>query len=350
MAESVPAEVRAARLATARLATERRRVVAAGTRAGGLDRGRLQEIDDRIGGLLDEVLAHVDPLDASEAEPLVLLPVRLETRFAQVGAAATLKVRIYPDEVHVDSLERGLTADERTAGQAWWTAAWAGADEAAFARLVDVVGAARAEWVAHACTPRNLAERASGAPPDFPDTAEPGLPRTVARALPDRFVVVAVQGGQVSRAVGRPVPRDLQVSPVPTGDELPVDAAGGLVVPPGSEWLVDFDAATARRDGRDRHARRRQPHRGPAGRAGHPVQPGRGRRRRRARGPADRAPVHRRPRAAGPGHPDEQLRRRPVAVPAAAHAGRPRGGRRPRPGPTRTPAPRPASSGSTPRC
>ena len=90
MAESVPAEVRAARLATARLATERRRVVEAGTRAGGLDRGRLQEIDDRIGGLLDEVLAHVDPLDASEAEPLVLLPVRLETRFAQVGAAATL--------------------------------------------------------------------------------------------------------------------------------------------------------------------------------------------------------------------------------------------------------------------
>ena len=34
MAESVPAEVRAARLATARLATERRRIVEAGTRAG----------------------------------------------------------------------------------------------------------------------------------------------------------------------------------------------------------------------------------------------------------------------------------------------------------------------------
>ena len=175
----------------------------------------------------------------------MLLPVRLETRFAQVGATATLKVRIYPDEVHVDSLERGLTADERTAGQALVDGGLGRCGRGAFARLVGVVGAARAEWVAHACTPRNLAERASGAPPDFPDTAEPGLPRTVARALPDRFVVVAVQGGQVSRAVGRPMPRDLQVSPVPTGDELPVDAAGGLVVPPGSEWLVDFDAATA---------------------------------------------------------------------------------------------------------
>src|SRR5262249_20645109 len=41
--------------------------------------------------------------------PLVLLPVRLETRFfPQAGGATELRVRIYPDKIHLDSHERSL--------------------------------------------------------------------------------------------------------------------------------------------------------------------------------------------------------------------------------------------------
>jgi len=41
-------------------------------------------------------------------QPLVLLPVRLETRFfAQPDGSSELRVRIYPDKIHLDSHEPG---------------------------------------------------------------------------------------------------------------------------------------------------------------------------------------------------------------------------------------------------
>ena len=46
--------------------------------------------------------------------PLVLLPVRLETRFFTLPDNVTeLRVRVYPDTIHVDTHEPGLTTEER---------------------------------------------------------------------------------------------------------------------------------------------------------------------------------------------------------------------------------------------
>jgi hypothetical protein len=57
--------------------------------------------------------------------PLVLLPVRLETRFfPQAGNQTELRIRIYPDKVHVDSHQRELLADERTAAMNYWQQDW----------------------------------------------------------------------------------------------------------------------------------------------------------------------------------------------------------------------------------
>ncbi len=244
MPEPINPAVRVARAEVARMVSERDRLLLTGARAGRLDRRRLADIDARIGGLLDGVLGHMDPCDASETEPLVLLPVRLETRFGTSGNKTTLRVRIYPDEIHVDALVRGLSDPETAAGRSYWTVVWVDpAPEGAWETLVAEVTPERAEWVAHVCTPTNLAERGSATPPTFSQPDPVGIRNAVARALPDRFVVVAVQGRQVTQAVGAAIPRDLQISPIPLDDEQPVLSERGMTVPPGSEWLVDYAAA-----------------------------------------------------------------------------------------------------------
>src|SRR5260370_19962016 len=52
--------------------------------------------------------------------PLVLLPVRIETRSTVDGSA--LRVRIYHDALHGEALDEGIDPAEREAGMAYWTA------------------------------------------------------------------------------------------------------------------------------------------------------------------------------------------------------------------------------------
>ena len=49
-----------------------------------------------------------DPLLLNGDRPLVLFPVRLETRFF----GQELRIRVFPDKIHVDTHEPELTADE----------------------------------------------------------------------------------------------------------------------------------------------------------------------------------------------------------------------------------------------
>ena len=97
--------------------------------------------------------------------PLVLLPVRLETRFFTLQSGVTeLRVRIYPDKIHLDSHQPELTTDERTSGAQYWQQDWsAGSDRTARAdawrMLADRFGAPRAAWIARTLAPTNLAQR-----------------------------------------------------------------------------------------------------------------------------------------------------------------------------------------------
>ena len=242
--ENIPPEVLTARTTVAQLAVDREALLGEFARRGSVDHERLSAIDDRNRGELEGALRFHDACDASADVPLVLLPVRLETRFAADGQKTLLKVRIVPDDIHVDDLARGLTAEELAAGTMYWTAAWTDpVPEAAWPTLVAAVGAERAEWVAHACTPSNLAGRGADGAPSFDPVAPRGPRNVVARALPDRFVVLAVQGDQVSEAVGRVIPRDLVLSPIPLDDDPMTRAADALAVARGAEWLVDYDRA-----------------------------------------------------------------------------------------------------------
>src|SRR5215208_4952469 len=89
--------------------------------------------------------------------PLVLFPVRLETRFFTLeDGRPELRVRIFPDKIHLDSHEPQLTADEQTWGRHYWELNWrageldggrAAAALDAWRQLADRFAAPRAAWI-----------------------------------------------------------------------------------------------------------------------------------------------------------------------------------------------------------
>lgn len=213
------------------------------------------------------------PLCPSDV-PLVLLPVRLETRFFSLpGAVTELRVRVYPDTLHVDSHQPELTSDERGWGRSYWERDWVAGDDAgaraeAWRTLASRFGAARAAWIARVLRPTNLAQRPAapvpaGQPPpvrpQFPvlppvgpggESAWRHAPR--ARLLPDRWVAVVHSAGQVALSVtGNAIPRPLAVGPDPAAPapdpatEAAIRAGERLAVDPGMAWMVDFGAAEA---------------------------------------------------------------------------------------------------------
>lgn len=107
------------------------------------------------------------PADA----PLVLLPVRVETRFG-TGAdqQPQLWVRIYPDDFSIDTFEPTLSNAEVASAKLYWQRIWrAGgieADErAAWRDLVASYGSGRAGYIVEHYQPTNLAEQPHKAQP-----------------------------------------------------------------------------------------------------------------------------------------------------------------------------------------
>ena len=183
--------------------------------------------------------------------PLALLPVQVQTRYVTRAGKPQLLVRVYPDELHLDSHDPRLSAAEVKWGKKAWQLAWPAkrkpdAERLAWTQLAERFGARRAEWIARKLRPTNLKER-PGKPPVFP---APGPQRTgddpppaTARHLPDRFVVLGYQGAQrVLLEAGKPVPATLPVGPS-FGDALPEASPGELSLDAGMKWLVEFAEA-----------------------------------------------------------------------------------------------------------
>jgi hypothetical protein len=197
----------------------------------------LAELQQRVTTLTGELQAvrqrlrrHLDrerPLfDSRSGPPVALLPVRLETRFTGVR---DLKIRVYPDDIHVDALDVALTPAEVKAGRAYWRHP----DDDAWRDLLDRMRPQRAAWVVHATR--------RGSTPKTRAAGVRRMPRS--STLPSRWRFIGVLGGRtVLDKVGRPIP-----TPVPLGllesDERRQDPEDREDRLDPAAWLVEFAAA-----------------------------------------------------------------------------------------------------------
>ena len=93
--------------------------------------------------------------------PLILLPVRIETRFFQsLAGSYTIKVRVYPDTIHVDTHEAGVTESEAEWGRHYWLTVWRASTDverrkAAWRQFAERYEPQRASWIAWHLRPLN---------------------------------------------------------------------------------------------------------------------------------------------------------------------------------------------------
>ena len=167
-----------------RHAAERERLQAERARAEGAlkqsqaahARAGLRETD-----IFKNFAAFTDPREAiarlNDQIPILLLPVRLETRFQTVPSDAAgvarrqLWVRIYPDDCSIDTFEPTLSEAEITGAQQYWTAIWeaGGIEEqerGGWRGLVAGHGSGRAAWIISNYQPLNLGQKPAKPLPD----------------------------------------------------------------------------------------------------------------------------------------------------------------------------------------
>ena len=187
--------------------------------------------------------------------PILLLPVRLETRFVPgpAGTPYQLLVRVYPDDVAVDTHERDLTADEADRGTRFWqevTGASRDQQVAAWTSLSARFGPQRAAWIARVQKP--------GTPLGDPVTAGTRAaswtraPHTY--VLPDSWIVCGydADGRRLFEQAGGPIrgyptdPDPLPTGPSPSGAISPSRGPGLPPVDDAMLWMVDFGDALAR--------------------------------------------------------------------------------------------------------
>jgi hypothetical protein len=191
------------------------------------------------GWLLEDPAQDVAQLEA--IHPIVLVPLRIETRFSPDGTQ--LMVRIYPDEISADAHEPDLSASELQAGKDYWTR---GDTLTSWQQLLQTYPSQRAAWIVRITDPNLTTKPATFNKPS-------GWSRSVeARLLPDRFVVIAtrtVQGVPTTRrGVSAPVAEPLALSVGPDSldsDQVQIGPDGKFKIDDAVKWTIDYQTALA---------------------------------------------------------------------------------------------------------
>ncbi len=193
--------------------------------------------------------------------PLLLLPVNIETRFISSQRGDELWVRVYPDQIAINSHEPELTAQEVTDGTHYWDAVWraglppANLDDvkAPWRELASLYTPERAAWIALQMTPQNIVQQpVAPTPPSQSPNPAPSYPSpptrdsswqkpAMAACLPSAWTVVLVSGITTSSHRGSVINPSLAVGFTPGAGAFPP----GSPVDAGLQWLIDFDQALA---------------------------------------------------------------------------------------------------------
>jgi hypothetical protein len=202
-----------------------------------------EELRVQLEGLFPQPEAVFDALHPHQA--LALLPVRLETRF-KPGA---LLIRIYPDDIHGDSHEEGLTEEESQAAKSYWTKLFKGTDAETISSLQQALsddwGAARAAYVLYTSRPEVDANN-DLVFPEFPQRQDSWSRAPEAACLPDRWVALGYRNDQeVFRAWSVQVRDGLALGPAPDVAEPNNPGDDPFEVEAGLRWMSDFDTALA---------------------------------------------------------------------------------------------------------
>lgn len=136
-------------------------------------REQFNNISTQLSDVWERFLPLTDPIQNigqfNDSIPILMLPLRLETRFKTVtsrtgGILNQLWVRVFPDECLVDTFEKDLTATERKNARRYWAFHWAAAgdetkERAAWKELVAAHGSGRSGWIRKSYQPSNDAEK-----------------------------------------------------------------------------------------------------------------------------------------------------------------------------------------------
>ncbi len=148
------------------------------TAAAGAPAAERRQADERIAEAIKAFGQFSDPRtdigQLADTAPVTMLPVRIETRFADAGTAGAARpqlwVRIYPDDISVDTFEPDLSTAEVAAAKTYWermvaAGGVADAQRAAWTALASAFGSGRAGYIVDSYQPQD--------PWPVPDKAHP---------------------------------------------------------------------------------------------------------------------------------------------------------------------------------
>ncbi len=227
-------------------------------------KGLLSERERAVSGLVGRLFER-PPQDLlgewSDETPILLLPLRVETKFKTVDRRQELWVRVFPDEIAITTHEPILTTKEHTEGMAYWEALRAAtteeARETAWRTLADMFGANRAAWVALQLKPTNWS---TPPPAAGVDLAFPNVPLTKPDSwsqaphsivMPDRLLLMLLRGNTLVQTIpGKPIDDYVVLGPAPLDDTgtASITRTGDKRLEYGEDfaWIKDFRDAERR--------------------------------------------------------------------------------------------------------
>jgi len=233
-------------------------------------------LTDTAGGSPRSVTPAEDVARLDASAPVVMFPVRLETRFE----GNLLRLRVYPDEILLNQHESALTQAEYDAGVKYYTQFFESGDELKqWREIIARFGPERSAYILRVMLPDPLKKSSCPlsllpifrgqvpvppgfqAPLKFPSFGDFLLPsqtmqlqkrtaiwtRPVEAVLPDRWVAITYRNGVRKVFVGSPVvePLAITVDPGHPTEQQSSISDNDYKVDNRIRWTVDFERAKA---------------------------------------------------------------------------------------------------------